>query len=72
MGDEKMHGQFKRILKYKTLGIIFFLLAPIPLIMFNGLIKYILAAIIFGIGIYFERQYKCPFCGYKFDTQIEI
>lgn len=71
MDDEKVREQFKKRLKYKPLGIIIILLAAIPLIAFDDLIKYTLAVIIFGIGVYFERQYKCPSCGYVFDTRLK-
>jgi len=51
-------------------GFLIILLSTIPMIAMDSVIKYILAAIIFGIGVYFERQYKCPSCHYVFDTRL--
>lgn len=71
MDDEKVREQFKRRLKYKSIGFLIILLSIIPMIAMDGLVKYILAIIIFGIGVYFEHQYKCPSCGYVFDTRLK-
>lgn len=71
MDDEKVLEQFKRSLKYKTIGFLIILLSIIPIIIFDGLSKYVLVIIIFGIGVYFERQYKCPYCGYVFDPKLK-
>lgn len=71
MDDEKIRGQFKRSIKYKWIGFSIILLATIPMVIFEGTMKYILAIIIFSIGVYFERQYKCPVCGYIFDTRMK-
>jgi len=70
MDDEKVREQFKKRLKYKPIGFLIILLSTIPMIAMDSVIKYILAAIIFGIGVYFERQYKCPSCDYVFDTRL--
>lgn len=71
MDDEKIREQFKRGIKYKTIGFLIMLFATIPMMIFEGSVKYILAIIIFSIGVYFERQYKCPSCGYVFDPRFK-
>jgi uncharacterized membrane protein len=71
MDDERIREQFKKSIKYKRMGFLTILLATIPLMIFEGPMKYILVIIIFGVGVYFERQYKCPACGYVFDTRVK-
>lgn len=71
MDDEKVREQFKRGIKYKVIGFLIIMLGGIPMVIFEGTIKYILAIIIFGIGVCFERQYKCPSCGYVFDPRLK-
>ncbi|MBF8984512.1 zinc ribbon domain-containing protein [Lutibacter sp. B2] len=69
MDNEKIRKQFKRGKKCNEIGFLIILLATIPGVLLEGLMKYILVIIIFGIGVYFERQYKCPSCGYVFDPR---
>lgn len=71
MDNEKVREQFKRAIKYKFVGFLILLIAIIPMVMFEGTMKYIVAIIILGIGFYFERQYKCPSCGNVFDPRIK-
>ncbi|HEY5583233.1 MAG TPA: hypothetical protein VIK78_01935 [Ruminiclostridium sp.] len=71
MDNEKVREQFKRAIKYKGIGFIIILIAIIPMMMVAGTMKYIAAIIILGIGVYFERQYKCPSCGNVFDPRIK-
>lgn len=71
MDNEKIREQFKRGIKCKRIGFLIILLTIIPMVLLEGLTKYILTSIIFGIGVYFERQYKCPACGYVFDPRLK-
>ena len=71
MDDEKVQEQFKRGIKYKQIGFFIILLAIVPMAVLEGLVKYILVIIILSIGFYFQRQYKCSYCGYVFDPRLK-
>lgn len=71
MNDDKDKEKFKKAIKYKKIGFFTIFLAIMPMVLLDGLIKYILSIIILCIGFYFERQYKCHFCGYIFDTRLK-
>ncbi|WMJ82292.1 hypothetical protein RBU49_08600 [Clostridium sp. MB40-C1] len=71
MDNEKIKEQFEKGIKYKGIGFLLILLSPGPMALLKGSVKYILASIIFGIGVYFERQYKCPVCGHVFDPRVK-
>lgn len=69
--DEKIREQFRRGIRYKKIGFLIILFSTIPMMILDGLMKYISMLIIFIIGVYFERQYKCPSCGYVFDPRVK-
>lgn len=71
MKDERVQDQFKKAIKYKKIGFFIILLSILPMVVLEGLTKYILSIIILSMGFYFERQYKCYFCGYVFDPRLK-
>lgn len=71
MDDEKVQELFKKGIKYKRIGFFITLIAIVPMVILDGLVKYILAIIILCIGFYFQRQYKCSSCGYVFDPRLK-
>ncbi|KPU43608.1 hypothetical protein OXPF_30490 [Oxobacter pfennigii] len=71
MKDEKVILQFKKARMYKNIGFIIMLLSIIPSVIWRTIFGFVLTAIIIGIGIYFERLYKCPVCGFIFDTRVK-
>jgi uncharacterized membrane protein len=71
MSKEEVFYEFEKSRKYRNIGFFIILLSIIPAAFLNGVFRYIFTLIVFGIGVYFERQYKCPFCGYVFDPRIK-
>lgn len=71
MSDDRVQEEFKKAIKYKKIGFFIILFAIIPMMLLDGLVKYILSIIILCIGFYFEGQYKCHFCGYVFDPRLK-
>lgn len=71
MNDEDKRNQFQESVKYKFLGFLIMLLAIIPMAIMDGPLRYVLVIILLIIGIYFQRKFKCPYCGFIFDPKLK-
>lgn len=68
--DDRTIKDFKKNILYKDIGFIILILSPIPICISQNIIAYTSTIIILLLGIYFERRYRCPVCGYVFDPRI--
>jgi cell division protein FtsW (lipid II flippase) len=63
--------KFKRSIFYRRLGFSLFIIAIFPAAFIrNKIMGYCIAAVLIVIAIFFERKYRCPVCGYRFDPRI--
>ncbi len=70
MKSNKPRISFKKSILYKRIGILIVLLSIIPIGVIVSTFTTILTIIILLIGLFFIRQYKCPYCRYSFDPRI--
>ena len=70
MSEEEVFEGFKRSVRFKKYGFICILLSAVPAVFLEGVLRMILFVLIFGIGVYFDMQFKCPVCGKRFDTRL--
>lgn len=71
MGEEEIFERFKKAIRFKRCGFICIGLSTVPAIFLEGIFRIILFVLIFGMGVYFDMQFKCPVCGKRFDTRIK-
>ncbi|WP_461204915.1 hypothetical protein [Clostridium sp. DL1XJH146] len=71
MDTEKKQREFQKRVVYKKIGFSTWFFAIIPMIFIEGAFKYAITIIICAIAIYFERQYKCPYCNKVFDPRLK-
>ena len=63
--------QFKKAILFKRVGFLIFLVAAIPSAFIeNRILAYFLGIVFVIVAIIFERNYKCPNCGYVFDPRV--
>ncbi|KDR95009.1 hypothetical protein SAMN02745945_00625 [Peptoclostridium litorale DSM 5388] len=70
MSEEEVFERFKRAVRFKRYGFISFILSTIPAVFLEGALRFALFILIFGMGIYFDMQFKCPACEKRFDSRI--
>lgn len=71
MNDERIQQQFKMAVKYKEAGFVILMSAIVPILILKGIERYAVAAMFIAIGVFLEKQYKCPACKHVFDSRIE-
>ncbi len=71
MDNRDKQQQFQNALTYRKIGFFVWFIAIIPMTIIQGTLKYIVTVIICAIAIYFERKYKCPYCGKVFNPRIK-
>lgn len=72
LSEEEILIKFEKAIKYKRLGFLMFIIA-ITFIAFieHTFLRYFLGILFIFIGIFLERQYKCPICKKVFDPRIK-
>lgn len=69
MKDDEIIEAFEKIKKYRFAGLVFFIIAAIPVAYLRSALGYFLGILIASIGIYFDRKYRCPSCGFVFNVK---
>lgn len=63
--------RFKKSIFFRKIGISLFFVAILPAAFIsNKIMGYCITIVLIVIAIIFEREYKCPACGYRFNPRI--